>query len=415
MRAFGALVFIAVFGVALGCGGGDDGPTGDSFTLRVSAPAPTGTVPLAGAVVAIDQGDGSRSEGSTGPDGVVTVGGIDLSKGAFSFTVAAPGYVAVSSLHHTRAGGWQITLARLGSADSGVPLTGMVLGKSESDHFIEVSTTTSSAVFSGVGPEYSIRVPAHESFQTVVAEFWNGPAPRSAQGSSLVFFGWSSFAVAAVSQPSVIDLVLPGGTAAAATSITGQPLVPSRASGKLIVPATMTGASGGLRVSSQESDQTAYLGAGTRVDLAFNQLDLDYEAEYVTPSSSSLTTTYWIGLDDAYSYAFRDAPPGLEVALMDPPKLPSPLALYGELPLVNPTLGTRAWINIERDDRTVVWRVYGAESGSLHMPKLPSAIDPRTVLGTGRVTARPQTCRLDASGQRCSEAALGASADFVAP
>jgi hypothetical protein len=405
----------AVLGVALGCGGDDDASPGASFTLQVSAPAPTGSVPLPGAVVAVDQADGSRKEGSTGPDGSVTIAGIDLSQGAFSFTVAAAGYIAVSSLHHTQAGAWRITLARLGSADSGVALTGIVRGKRQADHFLAVSTTASSTTFSGVGPEYSLHVPANQPFQAIVAEYGYGPAPRSAQGSGLTFFGWSTFPVRTGPQASVLDLVLPGGTAAEAPSVTGQSLEPSTASGTLLVPRTMTGARGALRVSSHESNQTAYLGAGTLIDLASNGTDLHYDAEYVSPPGSSLTTEYWISLDDTYSYAFRDAPPGNDVSLIDPPNLASPLSLYGSLPLANPTLGTQAWINIERDDRTVVWRVYGGESGGFHMPKLPSAIDPRTVLGTGRMTARPQNCRLDASGKLCSEIALGASADLVGP
>ncbi len=411
-KAFG---FADMFVTALGCGGDDGGSSGASFTLQVSAPGTTGTVPLPGAVVAVDQADGSRSEASTGSDGSVTIGGIDLSQGAFSFTVAAAGYVAVSSLHHTQAGGWRITLSRLGSVGSGVALTGIVRGKSEPDHFIAVSTTAASTNFSGVGPEYSLRVPANEPFHAIVAEYGYGPAPRSAQGSSLVFFGWSTFPVRTGPEASILDLVLPGGTAAAAPSVTGQALQPTTASGTLVVPGPMSGARGALRVSSQESNQAAYLGAGTLIDLASTGTDLHYDAEYVSPPGSSLTTEYWISLDDAYSYAFRNAPPGNDVSFIDPPSLASPLSLYGPLPVGNPALGTQVWINIERDDRTVVWRVYGGESGAFHMPKLPSAIDPRTVLGTGRVTARPENCRPDASGQLCSEFALGAAADLVAP
>jgi hypothetical protein len=414
-RASSSLFFAALSAAALGCGG-DASPSGDSFTLHVSSGGANGKLPLVGASVAVDQGDGSRSEGSTGGDGVVTVPGIDLSKGPFSFTVAAAGYVAVSSLHHTKAGGWQITLSALASGDSGVPLTGMVRGKTDPDHFIEVSTTASSTTFSGIGPEYSIRVSGNDSMQAIVAEYGDGPAPKSAQGTSLTFFEWASFAVGRVSQPSVLDLVFPQAMPGATASIAGQSLLPLKASGTLLVPTVMLGARGGLRVSSQASDRTAFLGAAKRIDLATNVVDLDYEAEYVNPSgSSSLTTEYWIGLDGAYSYAFRDAPPGESVSLMSPPKMPSPLPLYGELFLSNPTPDAQAWIDIERDDRTIVWRVYGLVPGDARMPRLPSAIDPRTVLGTGRITARPQTCRLDTSGQRCSEVGLGAPADLVAP
>jgi hypothetical protein len=411
-RVLSATGFI-VAAVVLGCGG-DDSPTGDSFTLHVSADEDG--VPLAGAVVAIDQADGSRSEGATGAAGVVTINGIDLSKGPFSFTVAAPGYVAVSSLDHTRAGDWQITLSRVGSVDSGVALTGLVRGKSDPDHFIQVSTATSAVIFDGVGPEYTLRVPANENIVAIVAEDWDGPAPKSAQGSSFTFFGWTLFAVGTVfSQTTMVDLVLHGGSTGATKWITGQALTSSTASGRLIVPPTMLGARGGLRVSSEESQRTAYLGGTTRTDLASNQTDLDYDAEFVSLPGASLTTEYWIGLDGAYSYAFRDTPPGDDVSLMDPPKFASPVALYGDLAFTNPTPDTEAWINIEREDRTVVWSVYGSNTGAFHMPKLPSAIDPRTVLGTGRMTARPEACRTDSSGKRCSEVALGAPADLVAP
>jgi hypothetical protein len=177
----------------------------------------------------------------------------------------------------------------------------------------------------------------------------------------------------------------------------------------------MHGARGALRVSSRESDGNAFQGGPTRVALAPDGVNLQYESEFVSFPGTSLLTTYWAYLADAYSYAYRDAAPQGDVTLIDPPSMASPQPIYGVLSMQSESANGSSFVEIARDDSSIVWRVFdqGMGSAALRMRKLPSAIDPRTVLGTGRITARPAVCRRDASTGRCSELAVGAAVDLV--
>jgi hypothetical protein len=174
---------------------------------------------------------------------------------------------------------------------------------------------------------------------------------------------------------------------------------------------------GGLRVTSTESNGNGFLGAATRIEPTSDGLALQYDSEYVSPGSTSFQTTYWLELGDTWSYAYRSSQPTGDVGLIDPPALDSPLPLYGSLPVRNPAQGAEVLVNVAVDDSSVVWRVYsqGSPDEPFRLPKLPSAIDPRTVLGTGRVTARPLACMRDQSTGRCTVLGVGAAADLVSP
>lgn len=50
----------------------------------------------------------------------------------------------------------------------------------------------------------------------------------------------------------------------------------------------------------------------------------------------------------------------------------------------------------------------------MHIPKLPSTIDPRLVLGTGEVTVAPEVC-VPGSDGFCAQYAVGAPATLVMP
>jgi hypothetical protein len=387
----------------------------------VSVPGAGGPVVFAGASVALDRPDGSRSEALTDTGGRVTFDGIGVSRGTFSFTVATPGYVAVTSANMSQVGDWNVTLAPFGDNTSLVDVTGTVVGKSNADHFVFVSAAEPSSVsFEGVGPVYTIRVAPAVGFTAVVAEGWYGPAPSSPQGSAFEFLSWAGYAICPAGGASVVDLILPGAppTSLAADVLTGYPLMPLKGSGTLRVPPSMHGAGGGLRVSSQESSGSAFQGAATLVALAPNNVDLHYESEYVLVAGGRAPiTTYWVTRADAYSYAYRLTGPTEDVDFLDPPVLASPQMLYGGLPVQNVQPGLELSVNIATDDSSVVWRIFnqGMPSDELRMPKLPSSIDPRIVLGTGSVTARAYECRLDPSTNRCTELAASASAELVSP
>ncbi len=129
-------------------------------------------------------------------------------------------------------------------------------------------------------------------------------------------------------------------------------------------------------------------------------------------------TRYELYVGSARSFAEAPGVPGGDVAFLDPPTLASPQQLYGPLPVQGDFGAFAEIINIERDDENVVWRVFNqaASNGpAARLPRLPSAIDPRVILGTGRVSAIPEVCNADPTTGRCTQWADGAPADLVGP
>jgi hypothetical protein len=91
--------------------------------------------------------------------------------------------------------------------------------------------------------------------------------------------------------------------------------------------------------------------------------------------------------------------------------------LYGDLAVRNAPADAEVFVNIASDDTTTVWRVFnqGLPSDPVRLPKLPSGIDPRVVLGTGRITARALACLRDPTTGDCAELSVSESADLVSP
>jgi hypothetical protein len=405
---------VAALASALVCACG--GESGDPVTITVVVPGATGSSDsLPGAAVALDRGDGSRAEGITGGDGTVTFDHAN-GAGAFAFTVAAAGYVAVTNLGVTEVGNWQVTLSPIGTDFRWVDLTGVVEGKKDVDHDIVISATGPSTVFDGFGPEYSLRVPP-EPTSLIVCELTAGPAPTTMQGLTTTFVTWAQFSLDPVGGAPT-DLALPGSDPSL-SGVVGQSLVPATGAGTLTVPASMKGAEGDVRVSSSSSSESAFLGGASSIELAPNMVDLAYVAEYVVPTQEDdLLTTYELYVGSARSFAEASGVPGGDVAFLDPPTLASPQRLYGPLPVQGDFGAFAEIINIERDDENVVWRVFNqaaSKGPGARLPRLPSSIDPRVILGTGRVSAIPEVCNADPTTGRCTQWADGAPADLVGP
>ncbi len=392
------------------------GESGAPVTITVVAPDATGTpAPLPGAAVALDRGDGSRAEGITGGDGSFTFDHAN-GGGAFAFTVAAAGYVAVTNLGLTEVGNWKVTLSPIGADPTWVDLTGVVQGKKDVNHDLVISATGPSSVFDGVGPEYSLRVPP-APMSLVVCELTAGPAPTTMQGLTTTFVTWAQFAVNPLTG-TLVDLALPG-TDPSLFGAGGQSLMPATSTGTLMVPMSMKGAQGNVRVSNATSSGSAFLGGATSVELGPDNLNLAYSAEYVVPTQvDDLQTRYELYVGSARSFAEADGVPGGDIGFLDPPSLASPQPLYGSLPVQGDFGAFVEIINIERDDENVVWRVFNQDASNhpgARMPKLPSSIDPRIVLGTGRVSAIPEVCNADPTTGRCTQWADGTPADLVGP
>jgi hypothetical protein len=385
----------------VGCGE----KTGDDFTLTV---VQADSSPVPGAAVAVDRADGSREEGLTGADGTFSASNVN-GAGPFSFTVAALGFVAVSRLGATQGGPWSVTLSPLGQDPAMVDVAGVVRGKSDPNHQLVVSATTPSTRFDGTGPEYTLRVAPGQSVFVVSEQTW-GPAPATPRGTTVDFTSWTQFMVDPT-LPSELNLALPGADTVGATA--GESLTPQTASGTLQVPLSMSGATGGLEVTNQDSGWRAFLGGAQSIAVLPNGTDLTYDAQYVTPVAD-LVTVYWLERAGAWSYA-RGTTPGDNPTFLDPPSLSSPQPLFGSLPVkgMQPNLATR--VNILRDDLTTVWEVFPSAGMGITVPKLPSGIAASDVLGTGRIAAVPENCEVDTATGSCSRWALGAPADLVSP
>ena len=359
--------------VGVGCSDPSRPPSlGSSFTLTVSAPtAAGGTAPLSGEPP-VAGGHCGRVRAMRGRRAATEPRplGLDTTVGSFSFTVFAPGFVAVTDLGLTQGGAWNVTLSPLGDPSTRVDVAGIVRGKQDAEDFVIVSASVPSSNFDGMGPEYAIRVEPGAPFSVIVSEVTYGPSPMSKQGSSLTFKSWAQFTSPAVSSVTNLDLALPGALEVA--GVAGQSLVPSTVQGTLQVPASMAGARGGVFVSNAASSTSLYLGAATSVDLAPDGTNLSYDAEWVSPVSD-LVTFYSLSLDGASSYVRSEAPPGGTIAFLDPPSVASPLPLYGDVAVTTVNPPPQLWLNILRDGESTVWRVYqhGREPGRISGPAAP--------------------------------------------
>jgi hypothetical protein len=402
LRRAPIFVLIALAGAA--CDSGSSG--GSPFSLTVTQSVNGTSQAISGVAVALDEGDGTRFEGTTNADGVVSFPAVDLSRGPFAFTAAAPGFVAVSDLGMTQTGGWHLTLSPVGSDPTWADVSGSVEGKMDPDDYLYVTASIPSLGFSGTGPEYAIRVPPSQPYTVFVADLANGPPGGATPELGTVVQQWSEFPASPATGAAALTLQLPG-----------MSLAPVTVQGIFALPPSMAHAAGYLRTTTEESNESAILGVVTSVSTMPGGF-LNYTGEYVTPSSGTLETLYWLRDGDSWSSSLQAGPPqtSLTVQFADPPSLASPQPMYGALPIQNVPSGARLSVLVSRDDEQTVWRIYDEGAApAMKLPKLPSSIDPRVVLGTGRVTAAPEICNLDSSGSRCATWAVGTPADLEAP
>jgi hypothetical protein len=399
-----------------GCSSNAD--PGGPFSLTVLTSDATGTtVGLAGVAVAVDEFNGKRFEATTDATGVATFAHVDISGGPFSFTAALAGYVVVTDEGLTQTGAWHTTLEKSGEDPSWADVSGIVTGKLDENDDVFVSATVPATGFFGVGPEYAIRVTPGAAYSFIVAEAAPGPTSSMPAEAGRVFRQWTKVDERAAEGVEEADLMI--SVQEPEESVTE--LLSQQTQGTLDVPSTMVGADAFMQVTTLESGGNAYLGGMTSVNAvsgAANQLA--YTAEFVDPIGDyTFQTVFWLERDGASTSTFVDGVPiadPLPMSFLDPPVLQGPASMYGDLVLHDVAPEAATQIAIETDDETSVWRIYtqGTAVATVHMPRLPSAIDPRVVLGTGRVAAVPEVCVIDSSG-RCSQFASGAAADLVAP
>jgi hypothetical protein len=247
----------------------------------------------------------------------------------------------------------------------------------------------------------------------VVAELTYGSETVSARGRTVLFKEWAQFTLPAVTDVTILDLVMPGDSSSDGAA--GESLMPSTAQGMLFVPPSLGGARGSIFVSNASSSGSMFLGAATRMTVNPDTADIDYEVEWVSPVDD-LVTTYGLSVGGASSYVrSTDLPGGGSVNFLDPPSVNSPLSMSADIVVSHVAPGADVRLNIVRDDLSTGWRVFQpGGSATMHIPKLPSAIDPRLVLGTGEVTVVPQVCVAGPDGF-CAQYATGAPATLVMP
>jgi hypothetical protein len=178
----------------------------------------------------------------------------------------------------------------------------------------------------------------------------------------------------------------------------------------------MAGANGSIFVSNAGSSGSMFLGAATSMTADPDTADIDYGVEWVSPDGEQLVMTYALSLGDASSYVRTTQFPASSVTFLDPPSVNSPLSMSADIVVSHVAPGAAVRLNILRDDRSPGWQVFlqGNSASAIHIPKLPSAIDPRLVLGTGEVTVAPEQCVAGPDGF-CAQYATGAPATLVMP
>ncbi|MBX3208398.1 MAG: hypothetical protein KF764_25355 [Labilithrix sp.] len=315
--ALGALSMAALNG---GCGSSDtsgampasddagaDSPVGESLTVLVVTDEGTTTTTVPNAAVIFDYPGGERLETRAGADGLVTIPGIDWSKGTAAATVFGSETQVVSFVELTKA---EIARASQVYAPKmpGDPKRDITLFAAPDPKKIKVSgnlsrgqgelvvmsSTIGGSTFQGPPGDYSLDTLPNAPFALVAGELTMAASPTvSARGRELVFHRWSKTDVPATAGDLPLDVDLELGT----------PLVPSKAKGRIVLPGGAAGPLGGsstlgASVSSLESAGDAFFGTPTRMDVTADGSAFDFDFEFVKVDGVMPTTRYFVQMQD---------------------------------------------------------------------------------------------------------------------
>ena len=296
---------------------GAEASAGESLTVLVTAlhPQPTGLVILPNASVVFAMPGGERVETQAGPDGLVTLTGIDWSKGTAALTVFAPELVVSSFVELTKDSvarfaadfspkvpgdpkrdftAYAIASETVTPGADNPALTGSVSNAEGS--FVVLSTSIHGGVpWQGAPPgPYKLTVAPGRPFSVFALE---GSAPAAPtvgpRGTENELKRWSKIDHAAVAGDTPFDLDL----------ATAAPLTPIKVRGKLAVTGGNGGALGGsskatVIVRTRESGDSNVVGVPSKIDVSADGNAFDFDLEYVKPEGASPLVHALIQLPD---------------------------------------------------------------------------------------------------------------------
>ncbi len=305
------------------CGNGSDAPpatsapapveeaeteTGESFTLLalVRQESPTDVVPLADGTLVFDKPGGERVELAIGPDGLVTVTGVDWSKGKAAMSIFGPATQVMSLVEfdksvvtqleatETTAPGTRrdLTWHALPSFGTAPKLQGKI--SNAQGPYVYVTATTCTDVFGGPATSYELPLAPNKPGTMFVLDYAlpdeQSVGPR---GAEYVFKRWLRFDQPAIAADTTRDLDLDTGTV----------LTPLTLKTKIVIPGGADGPLGGsstarVEVSSPSLNRGPTLGMQSKIDVAADGASFDVDLEYVKVEDAKPQTTFAIMLQD---------------------------------------------------------------------------------------------------------------------
>ena len=383
-----------------GGGGGSGGAAGGKVEVRVTTvDAELAEHPAVGAAVALDAA-GARVEQTVDADGKATFSGVDFSADDVDVIAALAGY-GFGAVGRVQPDAGEIALRLRPALVPEIQVSGMAIGMPAPAHKLVVTASVAGSTDSEEnGAGYSLQVPKDTAFNLVALEREDLP-PASPRGQASVLHQWTTASSAALTADAMVTLDFAGPGALPSLPYSGT--FPDAAG-------TSHMATNGIgfitvRLANGSSDTAAddqSLGQSSTIDIPANSRTFEYTGEYVDAAGGGLVITRY-GLADgpfAKGGVQIEGPPTENATLDLEPPVPPRKVPPGSQSIDAPL----AWEPEYQDDETnfivritgtngsFSYVIYPPDSTSGVIPKLPSTVDPATILGTGGLQATLGLC-----------------------
>lgn len=341
-------------------------------------PYPEPNTPAVGAVVALDTGEGRR-EATTDAEGRASFEGFEWSGESVDVTIGKLDYVMMSRLglgeaDTNEAGELELEIYAQGVSDSAVEISGPILNKQDDWHAV-IASIGGPEAYSGLTRGWWASIAPDQPFSLVALEV---DYPASVADHPI--FGWFTLEHPGVSEDTqlAIDFAMPTSPEYAAGSFG----VPERPDSPLRV--STTGLVYAVAELTTGSVYSKLIGHATALSLSDDGNTVDYELEYVTPTTATDPHTcfrVWSSVGPNYSTACTPGLPGDGIADVDildatvVPFVPN-RSLHDPVEFELHDVGVVPELRIAYSENLLLWVVVGPEDAtSLTVPQPPTGFE----------------------------------------
>jgi len=355
--------------------------------------------PVEGAIVALDEPGGGRTEATTDSEGRALFDGLDWSLGTASATAYGGENRGLGSVVGIDGSEEDVNVyvpSYLGAPTDWIEISGTALNMDDPvGHSFEIIAVEFPSL-SPFSPDWSLDVPPAVPF-TLVAKEWDFVDLPSVRGMDRPVFGWIVSEQTAVTAPTTVDMDFAFPTAS--TTVSGTFSYPSRLDSPLRDLYPLGWLDARVMVSEVEAMIISPFGAVSHTEVTTDGNTAEYDFEFVTltdlpdPVTEFDLVSDWSGSRTVPAIAYVRGYPtegAQDFSFLDQPRMVVPSSGTVRHPLHDPVewelfdTGVRPVIVIgRRDTGRYVWTVVAPEDATtLTVPEPPSGVDMAALLGT---------------------------------